>query len=164
MCRGAYAGDASRRAGSADWICHCYSPLIYNLLFTGYAGERLYVGLDGRVRALRKRIVLPHEVLRVNHLRLDVRAEGFLMRLQGLDRNVQIILAGTGAVGKPVGIHIRGYLQRRLPIFKGVNRPLPLAAVLPGRDALSSYSISLSLKYCSMTSGIMVESYSSLAL
>ena len=58
------------------------------------------------------------------------------MRLQGLDRNVQIILAGTGAVGKPVGIHVCEYLQRRLPIFKGVNRPLPLAAVLPGRDAV----------------------------
>ena len=35
-----------------------------------------------------------------------------------------------------MGIHVREYLQRRLPIFKVIDRPLPLTAVLPGRHAV----------------------------
>ena len=49
--------------------------------------------LDGRVRSLRVRVVLAHEVLHINHQRLDVRTDGFLICLKGLDCDIPLVFA-----------------------------------------------------------------------
>ena len=46
-----------------------------SFLAASHGGKRLHTGLDSRVRALRIRIVLAHEVLHIHHLGLDIRAD-----------------------------------------------------------------------------------------
>ena len=70
-----------------------HSPWIRYLLPAGHAGERLHTGLDGRVRSLRVRVVLAHEGLHLNHQRLDVRTDGFLICLKGLDCDIPLVFA-----------------------------------------------------------------------
>ena len=63
------------------------------LLAASHGGKRLHTGLDGRVRSLRVRVVLAHEVLHINHQRLDVRTDGFLICLKGLDCDIPLVFA-----------------------------------------------------------------------
>ena len=62
------------------------------LLSTSHGRERLHSGLNGRVRTLGIGIVLAHEVLHIDHQRLNIRADGFLVRLKGLDRDIPFII------------------------------------------------------------------------